>query len=203
MGAEPAPHVAGTRASGRRGAGVARDGLSFGYGHEPVLRDVTLDGPRRRVRGAGRPERIGQVHPPEGPPGGARGRSPAAWSCSVARREMSAIGGEWATSPSDRRCCPKCRPRSRRSWPREGFASEDGGGVSPTSDHAAVGHAIESVGLARARRRVRSTSSRSGSSSARSSPGRSPANRSCSSSTSRSRGWTPSPSAASATRSST
>ena len=145
MGAEPAPHVP---ARGPRSAEVLvrADGLSFGYGHELVLRDVTLEvragefaalvGPNGSGKstllkvilgaldpGAGRVELLGR------PPGDVRDR----WRVGYVPQRPSLLSEVPATVEE---IVAAGRLRQRGWW--RGLTG---------SDHEAVRHAIESVGL--------------------------------------------------------
>ncbi len=146
MGAEPAPHVP-TAAPHDAEVLVRADGLSFGYGHEPVLRDVTLDvragefvalvGPNGSGKstllkvvlgalapGSGRVELLGRS------PGDVRDR----WRVGYVPQRPS-LQSEVPATVEEIVAAGRLR---QRGWWR---------GLTG-SDHAAVRHAIESVGLA-------------------------------------------------------
>ena len=146
MGAEPAPHVA-VRAPQDAEVLVHADDLSFSFGHEPVLREVTLEvragefvalvGPNGSGKstllkvilgalepGSGRVELLGR------PPGDVRDR----WRVGYVPQRPSLLSEVPATVEE---IVAAGRLRQRGWW--RGLT---------TSDHAAVRHAIESVGLA-------------------------------------------------------
>ena len=146
MGAETAPHVA---ARAPRGAEVLvrAAGLSFGYAHEAVLRDVTLEvragefvalvGPNGSGKSTLLKVLLGALEPQSGrvellgrTPGDVRDR----WRVGYVPQRPSLLSEVPATVEE---IVAAGRLR-RRGWWR---------GLT-TSDHAAVGHAIESVGLA-------------------------------------------------------
>ena len=199
VGAEPTQHLPEREARNDEILAYARD-VSFGYGHEPVLRDVSLT------------VRAGEFVALVGPNGSGKstllkvllGSLPApAGQRGAVRRAPGDVRDRWRVGyvPQRPRSCRRCPPPSRRSWPRGGSAAEAGGAADRVRPRGRGPR--DRVGRPRrARRSAVQRALGSDSSSGRSSPGvrRRPA---CWCSTSRSPGSTRNRSAGSAIRSCT
>jgi zinc transport system ATP-binding protein len=146
MSAEPAPHIPAPEPQDAEVL-VRADDLSFGYGHEPVLRDVTLEvragefvalvGPNGSGKSTLLKVILGALEPGSGhvgllgrPPRDVRDR----WRVGYVPQRPSLLSEVPATVEE---IVAAGRLRQRGWW--RGLTG---------SDHAAVRHAIESVGLA-------------------------------------------------------
>jgi zinc transport system ATP-binding protein len=147
VGAEPAEHVTEQVAVGADDILVRADGISFGYGHEPVLRDVSL----RVVPG----EFVALV----GPNGSGKSTllkvllgalEPQAGRVELLGREPREVRDRWRVGYVPQRPSLLSEvPATVEEIVAAGRLRQRGWWHQPTdSDRAAVGHAIASVGLA-------------------------------------------------------